>query len=111
LSNVPAYGGDYLPETVSSLLHPSLVSGTKYWVEIATASSALGTWNFNTTGANGLVFQTGVGMAPATLPPFPVNLAAAPEPSSFALGAVALACVAGGLRFARASRSSARTTK
>jgi len=96
LTDAPTYGGAYSPETVTSLLHPSLVSGTRYWVEVAAAApSTMGTWNFNTTGANGLVFQTGNGVAPATLPAFAVDVTAVPEPSSLTLCGVAMACAAG----------------
>ncbi|QEH35054.1 hypothetical protein OJF2_35990 [Aquisphaera giovannonii] len=95
LADLPAYGHPYAPESVTSVLHPSLVAGSKYWLEVAAAdTSTLGTWNFNTTDASGLVSQTGSGTLTGTLPAFAVNVTAVPEPSSLALSGAALACVA-----------------
>lgn len=103
--------GDSAPQflTLSSVLHPVLTAGTKYWVEIQASpawedTTDMGTWFNNNQGISGEVstydifcsFLCGPDTGSATAPAVEVTSfeAAAPEPRMFVLIVVAALAIA-----------------
>jgi hypothetical protein len=99
LTNAPAFGTSFTPETFTSVSLPTLTAGTSYWLGVAASdpnSSTDGAWNFNSMGALGTdVRPPNAPATSTTLPAFAVNVTAVPEPSSLALGLVGVAGAVG----------------
>jgi hypothetical protein len=74
--------------TTTGMLSGSSVlnSGAAYWLVVtATEANRNLPWNWNSTGATGLVFQTATGYRNLTIGTFRINSASVPEPGSLAL--------------------------
>jgi hypothetical protein len=94
LSSLPAFGACCTVETVTPSGSIVLASGTQYWVVgSAVASDTWAAWMFNTTGATGFKWETGLGTsAGTTLGAFDVlGTPAVPEPSTVLFTASGLA--------------------
>jgi hypothetical protein len=83
--------------TFSSVLHPTLLPGQRYWIALSVDPSSLGhtSWTVNSQGIEGVAARSGTGPwsvnpAGSLSPVFDVVVIATPEPITAALVAVGL---------------------
>jgi hypothetical protein len=102
VSNLADFDSGGSVKTVASVLHPTLTSGTPYWLALSPAASDVdATWQLDSTGATSSKIGNApspdgpwnVSPSPVTRGAFQIDGTAVPEPSTLALlglGAVGL---------------------
>jgi hypothetical protein len=111
-------GSSNPPLLLSSVLHPTLTTGTQYWITVSATAADSVDWNWNTHGdASPELLSDGTGWYALGMPPgaydvfgTPVTTAPVPEPSTLVLLGLTLLPLVGSRTF-RASLRNRRNTQ